>query len=702
MNDKIRPTHLARRAVVYLRQSTLRQVHEHRESTARQYDLRRRAVELGWPDEAVQVIDEDLGQSGSSTQGREGFRRLGEDVARGRVGAIFALEASRFARNSADWYRLLEICGLADVLIADEGGVYAPRDPNDRLLLGLKGQMSEAELYWMRLRLQGGKLSKARRGELYIQPPTGYQWDDATNRLRLDPDEEVQRGIHMVFERFRIDGSAHGVSAFLARNGLKIPSRSAATGEVSWVTPRLSPILNLLHNPLYTGTYVFGRREERVGLVDGEVRRRRVRRMMRDDWKVCLHDHHPAYITWEEFMANEDKLHQNRNNFFVPEQRGAAREGEALLPGLLLCGRCGHRMSVRYQGNLPQYECQAPMRNLGGSGRCWTVPGRVIDEAVAHAFLQAASPSEIELSLAVARAADTQAGELDRQWKLRMERLRYEAKLAERRYKAVDPDNRVVARTLERDWEERLQEIERAERELQDVRRREKIELSDADRDKVLALARDLPRVWRAATTAPAQRKTMLRMLVREVCLTPVDLPRRQTRVQILWETGTVTELLVDRPSRETACATPELAAARIRVLVEEGWNTEAIAADLNAGGLRTGKGRAWDIAAVRRAKVKLGLKGPPPNQPLPPRREDGAWSTQGVAARLGVTVNIVHYWVGRGWLTPIQGTSGQGRAAWYRLDDETIARLEEAKSVGYGPRGRAPNSRSTNQGEAL
>jgi len=264
MTDKIRTTHLERRAAIYLRQSTLKQVHEHRESTARQYALRQRATELGWPAERIDVIDEDLGQSGSSASWRSGFQRLAEDVAHGRVGAIFALEVSRFARSSADWHRLLDLCGLADVLIADEQAVYTPRDYNDWLLLGLKGTMSEAEQYWMRLRLQGGKLSKARRGELFLMPPTGFQWDEAASRFRLDPDEQVQRTVRLVFERFRLDGSGCAVMRYFARNGLKLPVRDHVTQELRWVPPRHSLILAILHNPTYAGAYVFGRREERM------------------------------------------------------------------------------------------------------------------------------------------------------------------------------------------------------------------------------------------------------------------------------------------------------------------------------------------------------------------------------------------------------------------------------------------------------
>ena len=274
MSDKIRPTHLDRRAVVYLRQSDPKQVREHRESTARQYALHERAVALGWPAERVQVIDEDLGQSGTSAQWRLGFQGLAEDVAHGRVGAIFGLEVARLARSSADCHRLLELCGLADVLIIDEQSVFTPRDFNDRLLLGLKGTMSEAELYWMRLRLDGAKLHKARRGELYFVPASGYAWDPGTARFRFDPDEQVQRTVQLVFERFRLDGSAYGVARSFARHGLTLPARDVPTRQLRWGPPRQTLIRSILHNPIYAGAYVYGRSEERLGLVNGQLRRR--------------------------------------------------------------------------------------------------------------------------------------------------------------------------------------------------------------------------------------------------------------------------------------------------------------------------------------------------------------------------------------------------------------------------------------------
>jgi DNA invertase Pin-like site-specific DNA recombinase len=311
MNEKIRAGHLERRAVVYLRQSTLRQVHEHRESTARQYALRQRAVDLGWDEGHVDVIDDDLGQSGTGVDWREGFQRLAEDVARGRVGAILALDVSRLARSSADWHQLLQLCGLADVLLVDEQAIYSPSDYNDRLLLGLKGTMSEAEQYWMRLRLEGGRLNKARRGELFMRPAGGYVWDSDVQSHRIDPDEHVQRAVRLVFERFRLEGSAYSVSRYFIRHGLLMPTRGG-TGELRWHAPSALLVSNMLHNPLYAGAYVFGRSEERLRLVDGKVRRRQLKRFPQQEWKVCLRDRHPAYITWEEFMSNQRKLQDNR------------------------------------------------------------------------------------------------------------------------------------------------------------------------------------------------------------------------------------------------------------------------------------------------------------------------------------------------------------------------------------------------------
>jgi DNA invertase Pin-like site-specific DNA recombinase len=688
MIDKIHATHLERRAIVYLRQSTLKQVYEHRESTARQYALRQRACELGWPAEHVEIIDEDLGHSGASTDDRPGFQRLAEEVAHGRVGALFALEVSRLARSSADWHRLLDLCGLADVLIADEQAVYTPRDYNDRLLLGLKGTMSEAEQYWMRLRLQGGKLSKARRGDLYLSPPTGYVWDTATSRLQQDSDEQVRRAIALVFERFRLAGSAYAVMRYFCDHHLTLPIRDDATAELRWVPPRHSLVLGILHNPTYAGAYVFGRHEQRRALVDGKIRRQRMTHRTPESWQICLRDHHPAYLCWEEYMANQRQIHSNCTHPQTPDQRGAAREGCALLQGLALCGRCGHRMTVRYHGlpPRPHYECRSQTRAAGAP--CWTVSGQVLDDAVADLFLRALQPAEIELGLAVSRQVEQQAATLDHQWALRRERAQYDLRLAERRYKAVDPDNRVVARTLEREWNERLHEVEELEREYSELRQRHKMILSDEDRKRIRSLSHHLPRVWHANTTTFAERKSLLRMLLREVTLTPIDVPERQTRVQVLWQTGAVSELRLPRCSNRTARATPVSAVTRIREGVKAGQRDPEIAIELNRLGLRTGAHRPWDAKAVAwvRGLYHLQRPGiPPSNVRLPDRRSDGLYSVHGVAHRLGVTDHIVHYWIQNNWLCGIEG--GPGHPWWFRLDKATVQRLKTLKAHGYGPK---------------
>lgn len=687
MNDKIQATHLQRRAVIYLRQSTLKQVHEHRESTARQYALRQRAVELGWAAEQIDIIDEDLGRSGASAIGRTGFQRLAEQVANGRVGAIFALEVSRLARSSADWHRLLELSALADVLIADEQAVYTPRDYNDRLLLGLKGTMSEAEQYWMRLRLQGGKLSKARRGELRLPAPIGYLWDEATGRFRLDPDEQVQRTVHMVFERFRFESSAYAVLRYLGRHGLKLPVREPGTHELRWRVPKYSQVLHLLHNPVYAGAYVFGLHEVRMALVEGRLQREHSTKMPQQAWKVCLKDHHPAYISWEEYMANQKKLAANQANHSLPDRRGAAREGPALLQGLTLCGRCGRRMVTLYRGSRKRayYQCHQPPEAGHETGLCWSVSAASIDEAVAHLFLETIQPPELELSLAVAREADRQASEVAQQWKLRLERARYEAQLAERRYKNVDPDMRVVARTLEREWNEKLSDLARLESEYQETLRQKKAQLTDRDRARLLALARDLPSVWRAPSTTHAERKNLLRILVREVVLSPVEIPERMTRVQVVWETGVTSDFTVPRfppyvrtPSADTV--------ALVKRLMKQGWSDREIVKELNRREVPAVTQRTWTLYALQWLRKRHGFvrwhQGEQPLRRLPERRADGLYSVRGVAAVLGVTKGVVRFWIEKGKLQGVDG-GGYGHPWWFKLDRATIKRLKSKRLKG-------------------
>jgi DNA invertase Pin-like site-specific DNA recombinase len=676
--SKICQKHLNRRAIVYLRQSTIKQVVEHTESTARQYALADRAQALGWPKAAVEVIDEDLGLSGTTTEARTGFRRLAEQVGKGEIGALFAIEVSRFARSSADWHQLLDLCGWGDVLIIDEQGVFDPKDPNDRLLLGLKGQMSEAEKYWMRLRMHGARLSRARRGELRLFAPCGYAWDDVVGGLVFDPDERVQATMRLFFDRFRTEGSAHGLQTWLIRNDVKLPVRHRGDPDLHWVAPRQRTVRDILHSPIYTGAYVFGRRETRMTMADG-VRRISIRAVPREHWRVVIPDRHPAYLSWEQYVENMEKLKANQARPGSPTQHRAALKGTALLQGIVLCGRCGARMHVRYgETGRPNYSCNSPVRTGEGPLPCWSVAGTGVDAQVADAFLAASQPEELELALAVANEAARQADQLDGQWRLRIERAQYEARHAERRYKAVDPDNRVVARTLEAQWEEKLRELDEVERGHAQARESRKVVLTDADRRRILELARDLPAVWRSPTTTAQQRKNLLRILVREVTLTPIDVPTRSTRIQVLWESGAVTESVIRR-ARYTGGKRPcREIEEKVRELVAAGTYDREIVRALNDLPLAV-RERTWNQKAVSRLRLRLAVARPlatPAHEQAPPRRADGAWSARGIAERFGVGTRQISAWSKQGLLDVIEG-GGRGRPAWYRLDDADVARIE-------------------------
>lgn len=706
MNNKISAAHRQRLAVVYLRQSTLRQVIDHPESTRRQYALRERALELGWPEAFIVVNDEDLGQSGTDSARRLGFQRLSEQVAQGRIGAIFVLETSRLSRSSADWHRLLDLCGVADVLLIDEQAVYHPADPNDRLMLGIKGTMSEAERGWMQLRLRGARVSKARRGDYRLSPPAGYFWDHSTARMQVDPDEEVQHAIHLVFERFRIERSAYGVMRYFMRHGLRLPAHGTDGVTVRWSAPQPGRILEILHNPIYAGAYVYGRRAPSVELVDGQVVRH-LKLVSPGDWRIFHRNHHPGYIQWEEFVENQRILADNRHDDQAPALHGAVRAGEALLQGIVLCGRCGHRMHSVYAGRdrRARYCCTSAVQQGRGPHICWSVAAKSIDHRVAEMFLGALDSEAITLGLSVSAEVERQVDELDRQWALRLERARYEVRLAERRYKAVDPEHRTVARALEREWNAKLEELGRLEDGLRDVQSRDKLELTPTDRTRIAQLSRDAPQIWNAATTTMAQRKAMLRTLVREVCLTPIAPPEGGTRVRLLWQTGAVSEIVVERQLPGPCAGRAVL--QMVRDLVATMTPAGQIAAALNEAHLTTLTGRPWTAENVHQYRRHHGIAWPhrmPTSAPKPNRRADGAYSIRGVAQRLRVSEAEVRYWIKRRWITSFEG-GGRGRVRWFQLDPATIARLEQLRATHTRPRrkpGRVHRSERARRGSAL
>jgi DNA invertase Pin-like site-specific DNA recombinase len=468
-SSKIRPDHLERQAFVYVRQSTLFQVRENTASTARPYDLVQRAQDLGWLKPSITVVDQDQGRSGASAADRDGFQFLIAQVGLGQAGAVLSLEASRLARSCTDWYHLLEICASTDTLVIDEDGVCDPSRYADRLLLGILGTMSEAELHWLRNRLLGGKRARAEQGELRMRPPVGLVFD-AARRLVLDPDEEVQQAIRLVFALFEQTGSALAVVKHFAQHRLLFPKRlwgKTRDGELLWKPLRHSRVLDVLHNPRYAGAYVYGRTQTRTRTLPHETPRRkgRTRRLALADWPIVRYAAHPPYLAWEQFLRNQQRLDDNCTSR-AQDRRGAVRAGSALLQGLVLCGQCGRRMSVRYtrNGTTPSYECNQLHRQQAGR-TCQFVRGDGVDDAVARLFLGAIQPAQLQVSLGTLAEIENQSQQIERQWQLRLERARYEADLARRRFLAVDPENRLVARNLEKDWNEKLATVAQLERE---------------------------------------------------------------------------------------------------------------------------------------------------------------------------------------------------------------------------------------------
>ena len=449
-SQKVTTDHLSRDAFLYIRQSSLKQVMENQESTKRQYDLKNRAIALGWPVERVITIDEDLGQSGAKAADREGFQKLVTEVGMGRAGIVMGLEVSRLARNSTDWHRLLEICVLTQTLILDEDGVYDPSQFNDRLLLGLKGTMSEAELHILKSRLQGGILNKARRGELLIPIPIGFVYD-SDNKIILDPDKQVQNSIILFFKTFRRTGSAFAALKYFRKKGLKFPRRlrtGTNKGKLVWGELTHSRARQMIHNPRYAGAFAYGksRLQKRVNAPD------RVKRLPQDQWYTLIPGAHKGYITWQEYEENKKILSQNAQAWGNERKKSPPREGPALIQGLVLCGICGSRMTVRYHSRrnrlIPDYVCQS-YGIQHGEKICQHIPGRTIDEAIGKLLIETVSPMVIEIALTVQEELKRRSEEIDSLRKKNVERVRYEADLAQRRYMQVDPDNRLVADALE-------------------------------------------------------------------------------------------------------------------------------------------------------------------------------------------------------------------------------------------------------------
>ena len=677
--QKITALHWRRAAVVYLRQSTAAQVEHHRESTARQYALVDRAVELGWPREQVTVIDQDLGLSGAQATHRAGFAQLIADVALGHVGIVLSLEVSRLARNNADWYRLLDLCGMTDPLIGDADGVYHPGWFNDRLVLGLKGTMSEAELHLLRARLDGGIRHKAARGELRRGLPIGFVWGEADGEVRFHPDAAVVAAIRTVFERFAELGSARRVWLWFHAEGLKLPLRFHPTDATRWTPPTYTAIHHILTNPVYAGAYCYGKtRSERYVDAQGQIKQR-IRRLPPAEWAVLIPDHHPGYIEWATYEANQARLDSNTHP--QPHQSGGAlREGTALLQRLATCGHCGRRLRTHYRGRnaTPGYHCAGKDIVNGRGVYCLNVGGLQIDEAVTQAFLEALEPAGLQAALRAAQQREADHDAALAQWRLAVERARYEADKAERRYRAVEPENRLVARGLETEWEQRLRELEHAQAELARRQQQRPTTLTTTERDALLALGHDLKRVWWAPTTTPRDRKELLRALLEEIIIA-VFRDDARAHLTLRWRGGRLTELDVSLPrSRPATVRTDEDTLALLRRLAIH-YPDDVIASILNRQGRTTARGLRFTANLVGNTRRHWQI---PRFQPRPEGSDGELLSIQQAAKALHLAPSTLYRWVNEGFVAGEQVTPG---APWQiRLTDDLRRQFVEEAPEGY------------------
>jgi DNA invertase Pin-like site-specific DNA recombinase len=641
--QKVTADHLRRDAFLYVRQSSLRQVFENTESTRRQYALRDRAVSLGWPIERIHVIDSDLGLSGSSAHDRDGFQHLMAEVAIGHAGIVLGLEVSRLARNNADWHRLLELAALTRTLILDEDGVYDPAYFNDRLLLGLKGTMSEAELHVLNARLQGGMRNKARRGELELPLPIGFVYHP-DGSVVLDPDQQIHAGLRLLFDTYRQTHSASMVVRRFRREGWVFPRRirrGIGKGEVHWGELNTSRVLQILHNPRYAGAFVYGRTRtgRKADLTSTQLK------VAQSDWQVLIRDAHVGYIDWEEFERNQLTLKQSATGFGQLARGTMPREGIGLLQGRVICGLCGKRMRVRYQQVAsvlePYYVCHDAVAHRAGKP-CQSIRGRAVDAAISSLLLETVAPAAIEVALAV---EDEIAGRVEQANAMRikqLERARYDAELARRRYMNVDPANRMVADALEADWNARLRQLDTLQQEHDRQRKSDQGLLGDEARAHIRAVAEDFAIVWGDDRIEPVERKRMLGLLIEDVTLVKAE----QVSIHVRFRGGQTTTLKIDKPRpialiRKTL---PEVV-AKVDELLET-CSDRQVAERLNELGYKNWKGESFThkkVIIIRNA-YKLRSR-------FTRLRERGMLTANELATQLGVCPTTIYQWGQSGFL---------------------------------------------------
>jgi DNA invertase Pin-like site-specific DNA recombinase len=681
-SSKIHDHHLQRKAIVYVRQSSLHQVLENRESTARQYALVDRAFALGWPRDRIEVIDDDQGCSGQSAEGRAGFQRLLAAISLSQVGIVLGLEMSRLARSNKDWHQLLEVCSVFRTLLADQDGLYDPTLYNDRLLLGLKGTMSEAELHILRGRLHDGRLNKALRGELFNHVPTGYI-KLPTGEPALDPDEQVQSVIRLIFDQFDRQRSVHGLLRYLVKHEVKLgirPHHGANRGQLEWHRPNRETLLNLLHHPIYAGYYRWGHRtiDPRRQIPGRKGTGRTVNKPK--DCQVLIEGRCPAYISIERFEANQQRLEDNRTRGLA---KGAVRNGPSLLGGLLVCGRCNRRLLVGYTGNSNylRYSCMRGAIDYA-EPVCLSLAGKRLDELVSTEVLKALQPAALELSLAAVEDVQKQRQQLDQNWQQQMQRASYEADRAARQYQVVDPDNRLVARELERRWEQALAEQRRLEEDYARFRQTQAVGLTQQERAIIRGLAEDIPGLWHAETTTMADRQKIVRLLVERVTV-EVEGDSEQVGVVIAWMGGQASQHSLCRPvQRYEQLSEYGRLMQRIRELRHEGRTLAEVAEQLNSEGFRPPKRRAtYNAAMVARLVSREERTASRPRAVSEPGMlKENEWLLSDLARELAMPAITLNRWIRVGWVNGRKlDVPGGHWAVW--ADAEEIARLKQLRA---------------------
>ncbi len=675
--DKLDVHHLERLAVVYVRQSTVQQVLDHQESTRLQYGLSQRAEALGWATERILVIDEDLGKSGSSAEGRSGFQRLVSEVSLNHVGLILGVEMSRLARSCKDWHQLLEVCAWFNTLIADLDGIYDPSQYNDRLLLGLKGTMSEAELHLLKQRMHQGKLSKANRGELQQALPTGYI-RHPSGEVVFDPDEQVQQVVRLIFAKFEELGTINAVLRYLVKHGIDIGVRVKGgihKGELEWRRPNRSTLQGLLKNPAYAGAYVFGRRSvssRQEGT--GHVRLGSVR-LKPEDWQVFIPDRLPAYISWEQYQRNIAQMKANQSRADAP---GHIRRGPSLLAGLLICGKCGCRLTVRYvdKSNYHSYQCVRQTASYAAPG-CQSIPGAVLNQYVSQGVLAALEPAALELSLEAVTHLKQERTTLEQVWQQRIERAVYEAERAGRHYRLVEPENRLVARQLAKEWEEKLLVQQQIQEEYHRFEREQPRYLTEAEEQAIRQLANNIPALWHAETTTDAQRKEIVRQVISRI-IVDANGDTEQVRVVIEWVGGFQTEEIVLRPVAKLSQLSyyPQLC-DRVRNLAQQGLLASQIAEQLNQEGFRPPKRHEkFGTQGVLGLMRTLNVYTPRTSKKTEQKLAQNEWWLATLAQEIDMSAMTLFTWIRKGWVKAYQQSESKRWVIW--ADPQEVERLRQ------------------------